>query len=81
MPCWFADDCTVAGMAAAAARRFGASERHDAHMLYTLSAVQILALYDELERLDANRVAECAAPTISLWPCWMAGRLDTFLPG
>lgn len=40
---------------------FGASERHDPHMLYTLSAVQILALYDRLDALDAGKVAAYVA--------------------
>jgi geranylgeranyl transferase type-2 subunit beta len=38
---------------------FGGSERNDSHILYTLSAVQILALYDELCLVDAERVASC----------------------
>lgn len=38
---------------------FGGSERHDAHLLYTLSALQILALYDELHRVNADTVAHC----------------------
>lgn len=38
---------------------WGGSERHDAHLLYTLSALQILALYDELDRVDADAVARC----------------------
>lgn len=38
---------------------FGASERNDPHMLYTLSAVQILALYDKLDMVDANKVTKC----------------------
>lgn len=40
---------------------FGGSEGHDAHLLYTLSAVQILALYDKLSLLDADRVAAFVA--------------------
>ena len=36
---------------------FGGSERHDPHMLYTLSAVQILALFDSLDLIDADKVA------------------------
>jgi geranylgeranyl transferase type-2 subunit beta len=31
---------------------FGAAPRHDAHMLYTVSAVQILATIDALDELD-----------------------------
>ena len=38
---------------------FGGSERHDSHMLYTLSAIQILALYNALSRLDAERTLAC----------------------
>ncbi len=38
---------------------FGGSERNDPHILYTLSAVQILALYDRLDDVDADRVASC----------------------
>ncbi len=39
---------------------FGGSERHDPHLLYTLSAVQVLALYDRLHEVDADRIAACA---------------------
>lgn len=38
---------------------FGGSERHDPHMLYTVSAVQVLALYDKLDMLDVDRVVSC----------------------
>lgn len=38
---------------------FGGSPRNDPHMLYTLSAVQILALYDRLDLVDADAVAKC----------------------
>jgi len=43
---------------------FGAAPGHDAHMLYTVSAVQILALvdaFDELEKRGTGRlkVAQC----------------------
>ena len=38
---------------------FGGSERHDSHLLYTLSAVQILALYNKLHLIDADQVASC----------------------
>ena len=36
---------------------FGASVGHDEHMLYTLSAIQILAICGELDRLDRDKVA------------------------
>eukprot|EP00981_Chlorochromonas_danica_P001646 scaffold360_cov186-Ochromonas_danica.AAC.1 len=35
---------------------FGGNVHHDAHLLYTLSAVQILALYDEMDRLDREKI-------------------------
>ena len=38
---------------------FGGSERHDPHILYTLSAVQILAMYGELGRVDADAISSC----------------------
>ena len=38
---------------------FGGSPRNDPHLLYTLSAVQILALYDKLDLLDADAIAKC----------------------
>ena len=34
---------------------FGGNVGHDAHMLYTLSAVQILAIFDALDRIDAAK--------------------------
>lgn len=40
---------------------FGGNEGHDPHMLYTLSAVQVLAIFDELGRLDTERVAKFVA--------------------
>ncbi len=38
---------------------FGGSERHDSHLLYTLSAIQILALYGALDRIHADRTLSC----------------------
>ena len=35
---------------------FGGNAGHDPHMLYTLSAVQILALYGRLDAVDADKV-------------------------
>jgi geranylgeranyl transferase type-2 subunit beta len=31
---------------------FGGNETHDHHLLYTLSAVQILAMFDALDKID-----------------------------
>jgi geranylgeranyl transferase type-2 subunit beta len=38
---------------------FGGSPRNDPHLLYTLSAVQILALYDRLDLLDVEEITKC----------------------
>ena len=44
---------------------FGAAPRHDAHMLYTVSAVQILVMVEGLDELEergkggTHRVGEC----------------------
>lgn len=35
---------------------FGGNVNHDAHILYTLSAIQILALYDEMHVLDREKI-------------------------
>lgn len=39
---------------------FGAHPDHDAHLLSTLSAIQILTIQDALDRLDVPRVVKCA---------------------
>lgn len=36
--------------------RFGGNEGHDPHILYTLSALQVMALLGELERVDKDKV-------------------------
>ena len=38
---------------------FGGAERHDAHLLYTLSAVQVAALIDRMDLIDADAVMSC----------------------
>ena len=38
---------------------FGGNVGHDAHVLYTLSAVQVLCLFDRLDALDVDKVADC----------------------
>lgn len=53
-----------------AAGGFGGNTGHDPHMLYTLSAVQILALYGKLHLLDADKVANCKCALVPavIWP-------------
>ncbi len=41
------------GSGGTVARGFGPAPGHDAHLLYTLSAVQVLALLDALHTIDA----------------------------
>lgn len=57
---------------------FGGSPRHDGHLLYTLSALQILALLDDLDAVDGDQIAECACRGLGLaWPRrrgWCMGR-------
>lgn len=38
---------------------FGGNIDHDPHLLYTLSAVQILALLGALDKIDKEKVANC----------------------
>jgi geranylgeranyl transferase type-2 subunit beta len=38
---------------------FAGNIDHDPHMLYTLSAVQILAIVNKLDRIDKDKVASC----------------------
>ncbi|CAN0442798.1 unnamed protein product, partial [Phaeothamnion confervicola] len=40
---------------------FGGNEDHDPHVLYTLSALQILAILGALDRIDGDRVAAYVA--------------------
>ena len=42
---------------------FGGSPRHDSHLLYTLSALQILALYEKLHLIDTEKVISCESCT------------------
>ncbi len=35
---------------------FGGNEGHDPHILYTLSALQVMALLGELDRVDKDKV-------------------------
>jgi geranylgeranyl transferase type-2 subunit beta len=44
---------------------FGAHPGHDAHILSTLSAIQILATHDALSRIDAPRTVDCTSSSSS----------------
>ena len=58
---------------------FGGSERHDSHLLYTQSALLILALYDALHRLDAERVLACEPPAVPFRSICCCPVLDGYL--
>ena len=38
---------------------FGGNVEHDPHILYTLSAVQVLSLFDKLDVIDVDKVTSC----------------------
>ncbi len=38
---------------------FGAHPGHDAHLLTTLSAIQILHIHDAIDRVNVSRVVSC----------------------
>lgn len=38
---------------------FGGNIGHDPHLLYTLSAIQVLALFDKIDVLDVEKVSNC----------------------
>ncbi|KAJ2809457.1 Rab geranylgeranyltransferase [Coemansia guatemalensis] len=40
---------------------FGGHHGHDSHLLYTMSAVQVLAMYGALDRVDGSRVVDYVA--------------------
>mgnify|MGYP002630972048 CR=1 FL=1 len=58
-----ADDLpALAAFVAACARPgggYGGSERQDPHLLHTLSAVQVAAIIDRMDILDADTIMEC----------------------
>lgn len=37
---------------------FGASQNHDSHLLYTLSAIQVMSLYDCIEKINVEKAVE-----------------------
>lgn len=44
---------------------FGAHVGHDAHILYTCSAIQILAIQDALSVIDHEKVIKCMIETFN----------------
>jgi geranylgeranyl transferase type-2 subunit beta len=47
---------------------FGAHPGHDAHILSTLSAIQVLATHDALSRINQPRIIDCPSLLFSLLP-------------
>ncbi|KAJ1967295.1 Rab geranylgeranyltransferase, partial [Dimargaris verticillata] len=60
---------------------FGGHPDHDPHLLYTLSAVQILAIYNALDAIDIAKVAEYVRslyqPTTGAFVGDIWGEMDT----
>ncbi|KAF5178876.1 Geranylgeranyl transferase type-2 subunit beta [Thalictrum thalictroides] len=54
---------------------FAGNVGHDPHILYTLSAVQVLALFDKLDVLDVDKLSDCI-----LWLNFMEKNAATFSP-
>ena len=46
---------------------FGAHPDHDAHILSTLSAIQIMIMQDALDRVDVDRVVKCETVGSLIW--------------
>ena len=38
---------------------FGGNPQHDAHIIYTTSAIQILVMLDALDKIDVEAVVKC----------------------
>jgi prenyltransferase beta subunit len=51
----------VLSLRACLAGGFGGNHGHDPHVIYTLNAVQILALFDKLNAVDADKIASYIA--------------------
>ncbi len=60
---------------------FGGSPRHDPHLLYTLSALQILALYDRLDAINADETAACESLTACEQACCEAAAAGAWQSG
>lgn len=50
---------------------------HDSHILYTLNAVQVMALFNKLDVLDIDKVATCILPLCSFDEI-ISSSLDSF---
>lgn len=50
---------------------FGGHPGMDAHLLYTLSAVQVLAIYDRLDAIDQDAVVKCASSVCQWIFTWL----------
>jgi geranylgeranyl transferase type-2 subunit beta len=48
---------------------FAGNTGHDPHILYTLSAVQILALFDKINILDIGKVSSCILLHLAFCQC------------
>ncbi|XP_031099252.1 geranylgeranyl transferase type-2 subunit beta 1 isoform X3 [Ipomoea triloba] len=56
---------------------FGGNIGHDPHILYTLSAIQVLALFDKLNVLDIDKVSNCLQNEDGSFSGDIWGEIDT----
>ena len=56
---------------------FGGNIGHDPHMVYTLSAVQILILYDRLDAIDVDAVVSCMQARLFFLPLFLNPRISS----
>lgn len=57
---------------------FGGNIGHDPHILYTLSAVQILALFDKINVIDIDKVSNCILQHLVLLLSDISVHIDPF---
>jgi geranylgeranyl transferase type-2 subunit beta len=46
---------------------FGGHKGYDSHLLFTLSAIQLLFLYGRLDAIDFERTVQCKTRVQNLW--------------
>lgn len=67
---------------------FGGNVGHDPHLLYTLSTIQVLALFDKIDVLDIEKVSNCILLylvnrniiDVSYDPCLVSATMTAFYP-
>ncbi|KAL6527187.1 hypothetical protein OROGR_016277 [Orobanche gracilis] len=58
---------------------FGGNIGHDPHVLFTLSAIQVLALFDKIDVLDIEKVANCIFRSVIIFNLQFWGQYRTYI--